>query len=130
MYVYIVICRGIYGTYLASGKTSSPENARRFCRRSLSRIVVSALCSQQSAMTAVTRPSSSFSSYALMKWNVTYSGTSTLVTFGPIWQTTMKTWRKYNSFTYTSFLPVPPNLLKKYTTYLQFSSIEIINLWK
>lgn len=67
-------------TYLASGRTSWPENFLRFCKRSLSRMVVSALCSQQSAITEMILPSSSFSSYALMKWNVTKSGTSTLVT--------------------------------------------------
>lgn len=57
---------------------------RRFWSRSLSRMEVLALCSQQSAMIAVTRPSSSFSSYALMKWNVTNGGTSTVATTLPL----------------------------------------------
>ena len=66
--------------YLASGRTSSPLNERRFCNLSLSRMVVSELCSQQSAIIAVTLPSSSCSSYAFMKWKVTNRGTSTLAT--------------------------------------------------
>lgn len=53
--------------YLASGSTSMPMKARRFCSLSFSKMVVSALCSQQSAMIEVTLPSSSLSSYALMK---------------------------------------------------------------
>lgn len=70
----------INDVYLASGKTSWPLKDLRLLSLSLSRIVVSALCSQQSAMMAITLPSSSFSSYAFMKWNVMYNGTSTLAT--------------------------------------------------
>lgn len=71
------------GKYRALGRTLRPDNERRFSRRSLSRMDVSALCSQQSAITATIRPSSSLSSYAFMKWKVTYKGTSTLATFIP-----------------------------------------------
>ncbi|RZR73399.1 hypothetical protein BHM03_00023659 [Ensete ventricosum] len=72
-----VVCNLLY---LASDSTSRPPNDLRFWRRSMSRILVSALCSQQSAMIPVTLPFSSTSSYALMKWNVRNGGTSTLAT--------------------------------------------------
>jgi hypothetical protein len=88
----VMICYSVYGpmcqmykgsqiSYLASGSTSKPVDDLKFLSRSKSRILASPLCSQQSAIIAVTRPPSSFSSYAFMKWNVTNGGTSTLATY-------------------------------------------------